>query len=99
MPWGQKAFAVYLGEDDEGWRDYDATELIRSGRRTSRILIDQGDADDFLQSQLRPDILQAACDEQGQPVEIRMQPGYDHSYYFISTFIGDHVRFHARSLA
>ena len=99
VPWGKKAFAGYLGEDDEGWRDYDATELIRSGRRTSRILIDQGDADDFLQSQLRPDILQAACDEQGQPVEIRMQPGYDHSYYFISTFIGDHVRFHARSLA
>ena len=98
VPWGQKAFTGYLGKDYEEWRDHDATELVRSGHRTSRILIDQGDADDFLQSQLRPDLFQAACDEQGQSVEIRMQPGYDHSYYFISTFIGDHVRFHARSL-
>jgi S-formylglutathione hydrolase len=84
--------------DEDAWRAYDAVELVRNGHKTSKILIDQGDADDFLESQLRPDLFQAACDESGQAVEIRMQPGYDHSYFFISTFIGDHIRFHAQSL-
>ena len=98
VPWGRKAFEGYLGMDEDAWRAYDAVELVRNGHKTSKILIDQGDADDFLESQLRPDLFQAACDESGQAVEIRMQPGYDHSYFFISTFIGDHIRFHAQSL-
>ena len=99
VPWGQKAFEGYLGPDRTKWRQYDATELVRGGHTTSHILIDQGSSDEFLDSQLRPDLFRAACEEGGQQVEIRMQDGYDHSYYFISTFIGEHVRFHARALA
>lgn len=99
VPWGRKAFEGYLGPDEAAWGEYDATELIRNGHRAGHILIDQGDADDFLHGQLRPDLLQSVCDETGQSVEIRMQPGYDHSYFFISTFIGDHIRYHAQTLA
>lgn len=94
VPWGRKAFSGYLGNDQAAWSDYDATELLRRGRRTGRILVDQGGADGFLQEQLRPDLLREACSEAGQEIEIRLHPGYDHSYFFIATFVGDHLRFH-----
>lgn len=93
-PWGRKAFSGYLGEDEAAWRPYDATELLRDGYHSGPILVDQGAADGFLEDQLRPDLLQQACNETGQPVDIRFHPGYDHSYYFIASFIGDHIRFH-----
>jgi S-formylglutathione hydrolase len=100
-PWGQKAFAGYLGTDRERWRQYDACELIRalptvSGRPP--ILVDQGLADQFLESQLLPERLEQACKDAGYPLTMRRQPGYDHGYYFISTFIEDHLRHHARAL-
>jgi len=99
VPWGQKALPRYLGEDKANWRNYDSCELIRSGLRfPGTILIDQGDADKFLEVQLQPRRFEAACREAGQPVTVRMQPGYDHSYYFISTFVEDHLRHHAKAL-
>jgi len=99
VPWGQKAFRGYLGEDRELWKQYDATELVRAGHRTgSEILIDQGTADDFLQQQLKPELFEKACQQAGQPLKLRMQDGYDHSYYFISTFMPDHIAHHARFL-
>ncbi|MDH3689960.1 MAG: S-formylglutathione hydrolase [Gammaproteobacteria bacterium] len=98
VPWGQKAFTGYLGTDKEAWREYDATELIARGARTSKILIDQGDADDFLETQLKPTLLKDVCCETGQALELRMQSGYDHSYFFIASFIEDHIRFHAETL-
>jgi S-formylglutathione hydrolase len=97
-PWGEKALAGYLGDDRRDWGEYDACELIRHGKRSGEILVDQGDADDFLETQLKPELLQAACDAANQPLRLRMQPGYDHSYYFIASFIGDHVAFHAERL-
>ena len=98
VPWGEKAFAAYLGEDRETWRAWDACELVAAGARGPAILVDQGTGDDFLEPQLRPELLRATCDKAGQPLELRMQPGYDHSYYFIATFIGDHLAHHARAL-
>ena len=97
-PWGHKALGGYLGEDKTLWGFYDATELVKQGKKSGEILIDQGDADDFLQEQLKPELFEAACADMGQPLKLRMQPGYDHSYYFISTFIGDHISFHADRL-
>ncbi len=97
-PWGQKALKGYLGDDPRGWQEYDATALIRHGAQTREILVDQGDADPFLEEQLQPNALVSACEERGQPINLRMQPGYDHSYFFIASFIGDHVRFHAERL-
>jgi S-formylglutathione hydrolase len=97
-PWGQKAFTHYFGQDPEVWKEYDATELIQSHSFPSSILIDQGSADAFLRKQLMPELFQAACDRVGQPLTLRMQSGYDHSYYFISTFIEDHIRHHAEIL-
>jgi S-formylglutathione hydrolase len=100
VPWGLKAFPRYLGDDREAWQTHDAFELVRSGRRfDGTILIDQGDADPFLCGQLRPELFIDACHTAGQPVEFRMQPGYDHSYWFIQTFIEDHLRHHAQALA
>ena len=99
VPWGQKALPRYLGDDKETWKQYDSCELIRSGRSfPGAILIDQGDADKFLDVQLQPQRFQAACRDAGQPLTLRMQPGYDHSYYFISTFVEDHLRHHAKAL-
>jgi S-formylglutathione hydrolase len=98
--WGQKAFSGYLGTDRAAWSAYDATELVKSGARIDRsILIDQGTADTFLaQQQLLPEVFAAACDQAGQPLTLRMQQGYDHSYYFIATFVGDHIQHHAAAL-
>ncbi len=97
-PWGQKAFSGYLGDVKETWKQYDAVELIALGNRSGKILIDQGGADDFLESQLKPDVFKKACEAVGQSVDLRIHPGYNHSYYFIASFIGDHIKFHAESL-
>jgi S-formylglutathione hydrolase len=98
-PWGEKALSGYLGADRASWREYDATALIEDrGWRGPPLLVDQGTKDAFLDSQLKPELLRAACIEHGVPLELRMQDGYDHSYFFISTFIEDHLRFHARHL-
>jgi S-formylglutathione hydrolase len=101
VPWGQKAFTGYLGPDRGQWDEYDATELVKKvadPERRPPILIDQGLADQFLETQLRPQLFEEACKAVGYPVTLRRQPGYDHSYYFISTFIDDHLRHHARTL-
>ncbi len=98
-PWGEKALSGYLGTDRETWKPYDSTELIRANPSKSKILIDQGAADNFLEEQLKPELLAEACEAAGQPFELRMQPGYDHSYYFIATFMEDHLRHHAAALA
>ena len=97
-PWGQKAFARYLGEDRKAWRRYDACALIEDGARLSEILVDQGTKDSFLESQLKPELLVKACATAGIPLTLRMQDGYDHSYFFIATFIEDHLRWHAERL-
>jgi S-formylglutathione hydrolase len=97
-PWGTKALDGYLGADTAAWRQYDACELIDSGARAERILVDQGTADPFLDEQLQPNLLATACDAAGIPLELRMQEGYDHSYFFIATFVGDHIAWHASAL-
>jgi S-formylglutathione hydrolase len=98
VPWGQKAFTAYLGENKESWKQYDSTELLKQGKSALPILVDQGDADNFLAEQLKPESLLAAAKEWGSDVTVRMQPGYDHSYYFISSFIDEHLKFHAKYL-
>ncbi len=98
VPWGQKAFAAYLGDDREAWKQYDTVELVKSASGKLPLLVDQGDADEFLDGQLRPQLLQAAADAAGHPLTLRMQPGYDHSYYFIASFIGEHIAHHAAAL-
>jgi S-formylglutathione hydrolase len=98
VPWGQKALTGYLGEDHQSWRRHDAVALIEGGARVKDMLVDVGDADPFLQSELRPELLERACAAAGIDLTLRMQPGYDHSYYFISTFMGDHLRWHAERL-
>jgi len=98
VPWGQKALAAYLGDDPKAWAEWDAAALIAQARgERLPLLIDQGEADEFL-PQLRPDLLQAACAQVGHPITLRMQPGYDHSYYFIASFMGEHVAHHAAAL-
>ena len=98
VPWGRKAFSAYLGDDRDAWRRYDACELLRAGHRCAPIRVDQGEADAFVQEQLRPELLEAACAEAGQALELRREPGYDHSYYFVSSFIGEHIAFHAERI-
>ncbi len=98
-PWGIKALSGYLGDDRDAWLEHDATELVKAGRRQSPILIDQGEDDQFLADQLFPGDFAKACTDAGQEIVLRMQPGYDHSYYFIQTFIGDHIKHHAEILA
>jgi S-formylglutathione hydrolase len=97
VPWGErKIFIMYLGPDREEWKRHDACELLRAGSRfDGTILVDQGEEDPFLTEQLRPDLLEQACGEAGQPLTLRMQPGYDHSYWFVQSFIEDHLRHHA----
>lgn len=96
--WGEKALGRYLGPDRAAWREYDACALIADGARLPEFLVDQGTADGFLESQLKTHLLQQACDEAGQAATIRMQEGYDHSYYFISTFMAEHIAWHAMRL-
>lgn len=98
VPWGEKALAGYLGPDRAAWRAYDACALIEDGARVPEILVDQGDADNFLDTQLQPNRLADACSAAGIDLTLRMQPGYDHSYAFISTFMADHVAWHAARL-
>ncbi|MFL6706889.1 MAG: S-formylglutathione hydrolase [Massilia sp.] len=100
-PWGEKAFTGYLGFDHAAWQQYDASELMRT-RHTpfpNGILIDQGLADKFLRSQLRPDVFENACSQAAQPLQVRRHANYDHGYYFVSTFMDDHLRFHKANLA
>ena len=97
-PWGEKALSGYLGQDRAAWRAYDACALIADGARLPDLLVDQGEADTFLAEQLKTQLLVDACARTGQPATIRMQPGYDHSYYFISTFMAEHVAWHAKRL-
>jgi len=98
-PWGEKAFAGYLGPDREAWRDWDASELVRArGPLPFPILIDQGEVDPFLERELKPELFEAACAAAGQALTLRRRPGYDHGYYFIATFMADHIAHHARAL-
>lgn len=99
VPWGKKALTGYLGAEQHAWAAYDATELVQRQQFPGEILIDQGDADDFLAEQLRPALFAAACRAAGQALNLRMQAGYDHSYYFVASFIEEHLRFHAGSLS
>ncbi|SCY53033.1 S-formylglutathione hydrolase [Microvirga guangxiensis] len=98
-PWGEKALSHYIGADRSQWHEYDACALIESGARVPDILVDQGLADSFLENQLKPQLLEEACAKAGQPLTLRRQEGYDHSYFFIATFIEDHLRWHAERLA
>ncbi|MCC2652851.1 MAG: S-formylglutathione hydrolase [Microvirga sp.] len=98
-PWGEKALSGYIGPDRSTWRDYDACALIEGGARLPDLLVDQGTADSFLDSQLKPQLLEEACAKAGQPLTLRRQEGYDHSYFFIATFIEDHLRWHAQRLS
>jgi S-formylglutathione hydrolase len=97
-PWGQKAFSQYLGEDRDAWRQYDASKIMQASAGSTPILVDQGEADDFLLDQLKPAALLKAAEVSGHPLELRMQQGYDHSYFFVASFIEDHLRFHAQNL-
>ena len=99
VPWGRKAFAAYLGPDESAWAAHDAVALIEAGRRAPDLLVDVGDADPFLERELQPARLTAACDRAGQPLTLRLQPGYDHSYFFISTFMAEPLAWHAERLS
>jgi S-formylglutathione hydrolase len=97
-PWGQKALGAYLGEDRDAWRAWDACALVANAQERLPLLVDQGDADEFLATQLQPERLRAACEATRHPLELRLHPGYDHSYYFIASFIGEHIAYHAAAL-
>jgi S-formylglutathione hydrolase len=98
-PWGQKALAGYLGDDRAAWRKHDAVALIEDGARLPELLVDVGDADQFLEQELRPELLERGCADGGIALTLRRQPGYDHSYYFISSFMAEHLRWHAERLS
>ena len=98
VPWGEKAFSAYLGEDRAAWKAWDASALIANASERLPLLVDQGSEDEFLATQLQPERLRDACVAAGHPLELRMQPGYDHSYYFIASFIGEHIARHAAAL-
>jgi len=98
VPWGEKAFTAYLGSDRTAWVRYDATELLKTAAERLPLLVDQGEADEFLAVQLKPELLREACAEAGHPLSLRLHPGYDHSYYFIASFIGEHIAWHVRAL-
>ena len=97
-PWGVKAFSNYLGEDRESWNQYDASEIVKNNKSEMPILIDQGTDDKFLDEQLKPVIFAESCMVSGTELNLRMQAGYDHSYYFVSSFIKDHIEFHINNL-
>jgi S-formylglutathione hydrolase len=98
VPWGHKALGSYLGDDRAAWRKHDAVALIEDGARVAELLVDVGTADPFIENELRPELLEAACEKAGIALKLRRQPGYDHSYYFISTFMAEHLRWHAERL-
>jgi S-formylglutathione hydrolase len=98
-PWGQKAFTSYFGKDKENWRKHDASELMRQAEHFVPAKVDQGTADNFLSEQLKPEMLEAAAKKSNYPLELRFHEGYDHSYYFIASFIEEHLRFHAKHLS
>ncbi|MGB8416727.1 S-formylglutathione hydrolase [Paraburkholderia sp.] len=98
VPWGEKAFTAYLGQNRQDWSRYDACELVRSAAERLPLLVDQGTSDEFLETQLKPHLLEESCKAADHPLTLRLRTGYDHSYYFISSFIGDHIEFHARAL-
>jgi len=98
VPWGKRAFSQYLGNRPEAWAEHDAVELVKRRRFPGKILIDQGTADQFLERELRPELFETECQKAGQELELRRHAGHDHSYYFISTFVEDHLRHHARAL-
>ena len=98
VPWGQKALAGYLGDDRAAWRKHDAVALIEDGARVGELLVDVGTADNFLETELKPELLQKACSDAGIALQLNLREGYDHSYYFISTFMADHLRWHAERL-
>lgn len=98
VPWGEKAFTAYLGNNRESWKAYDSCELIRQAKVHLPMLVDQGTEDNFLEEQLKPELLVQAADQSGYPLQLRMQEGYDHSYYFIASFIDEHLQFHSRYL-
>ena len=98
VPWGQKALRAYLGDDESAWQQHDAVALIATAQERLPLLVDQGMGDEFLQDQLKPELLQAACEQHGHPLTLRLQPEYDHSYYFIASFIGEHLAHHAAAL-
>ncbi|MGV8922858.1 MAG: S-formylglutathione hydrolase [Thermomonas sp.] len=98
VPWGEKALGAYLGDDHAAWKDYDAVALIADATERLPLLIDQGSADEFLATQLRPELLDVACRTHAHPLILRMQPDHDHSYYFIASFIGEHIAHHAAAL-
>ena len=98
VPWGEKAFSAYLGGDREAWKAWDACALIAAASERLPLLVDQGGEDEFLATQLQPERLREACAAVGHPLELRLQPGYDHSYYFIASFIGEHIAHHAAAL-
>jgi S-formylglutathione hydrolase len=97
-PWGEKAFSGYLGPDRAAWARHDATELVKAGARVPPLLVDQGLADKFLPEQLHPHLFEQACAVAGQPLTLRRHAGYDHGYYFIASFVEDHLRHHAATL-
>jgi S-formylglutathione hydrolase len=99
VPWGLKAFTRYLGDDRSRWAEHDACELLATRTHPSTLLVDQGTADKFLCDQLRPELLHAACEASGQSLELHMREGYDHSYYFVASFVEEHLAHHARCLA
>jgi S-formylglutathione hydrolase len=99
VPWGEKAFTAYLGADRAAWRQWDTCALIQNATERLPLLVDQGESDEFLATQLRPELLEQACREAGHPLQLRRHAGYDHSYYFIASFLGDHMAHHARALA
>lgn len=99
VPWGEKAFAAYLGEDRAAWAAHDTVELVKSrANPTLPLLVDQGGGDEFLETQLKPELLRAACEKTGQPLDLHIRDGYDHSYYFIASFIGEHIAYHAAAM-
>jgi S-formylglutathione hydrolase len=99
VPWGRKAFSAYLGDDEAAWRAWDAVALVEDGARLPEVLIDQGQDDPFLERELQPGRFVAACESAGVPVELHLRPGYDHSYFFIASFIEEHLRWHNKRLA
>ena len=98
VPWGQRAFEAYLGTDRETWKHYDTVDLIRAAKERVPLLVDQGLNDEFLETRLRPELLRNACDEANHPLTLNLRAGYDHSYYFIASFMGEHIAHHASAL-